>query len=364
MLLHSLADNSPERNCHRLTRTELPGNGRIPGSSQAPGRVRSVPVGKDHSEPPERPLPRSGPHFAAIAPMGPRAPEGHHPYDPRCTRRGETPPPPRPGRSARRRHRAHPERRIGGGRPDVRGHRPLHLPVPLRHGTGGRRGEGGPPRHGPGRGDDPPAGRLRRGAPAPVGAHAVHRPGGGHPLGHRRTDRTQHQRRPHRRCLLAAARSPRGRLTPQGEGENGSENTDADGVVLTATGEVPTVAFGTPGPATLAPAGLTLTLASFAEDGAPTTPPHLTVVCAPADDKERPLARITVRDGASPTTPARTPPPPARTRPNPPRRPSARPPAWTRTPTGRSRTSPRRGSKRSTTRTPAAARSRSRPSGS
>ncbi|MFJ9571440.1 DUF6801 domain-containing protein [Streptomyces bacillaris] len=98
--------------------------------------------------------------------------------------------------------------------------------------------------------------------------------------------------------------APEVALPPQGEGENGSENTDADGVVLTATGEVPTVAFGTPDPATLAPAGLTLTLASFTEDGAPTTPPHLTVVCAPADDKERPLARITVRDGASPTTPA------------------------------------------------------------
>ncbi len=157
--------------------------------------------------------------------------------------------------------------------------------------------------------------------------------------------------------------APEVALPPQDEGEKG-EDKDTDGVVLTATGEVPTVAFGTPGPATLAPAGLTLTLSSFTEDGAPTTPPHLTVVCAPADDEERPLARITVRDGAGPASPHRTPPPPARTRPNPPRRPSARPPAWTRTPTARSRTSPRRGSKPSTTRTPAAAPSRSRPSGS
>lgn len=93
--------------------------------------------------------------------------------------------------------------------------------------------------------------------------------------------------------------APEVALPPPGEGEK-----DPDGVVLTATGEVPTVAFGTPGPATLAPAGLTLTLSSFTEGGAPTAPPHLTVVCAPADDQERSLARITVRDGAGPTTPA------------------------------------------------------------
>ncbi|MFJ9978102.1 DUF6801 domain-containing protein [Streptomyces cyaneofuscatus] len=88
-------------------------------------------------------------------------------------------------------------------------------------------------------------------------------------------------------------------LPPEGE--------DEDGVVFTATGDVPTVAFGSPGRATIAPAALSLTLASFTEDGAPTTPPELTVVCERADDEERPLARITVRDSAGPTTPAPTP---------------------------------------------------------
>ncbi|WP_411080373.1 DUF6801 domain-containing protein [Streptomyces sp. cmx-18-6] len=83
------------------------------------------------------------------------------------------------------------------------------------------------------------------------------------------------------------------------------------GPVLTATGDVPTVAFGSPGEAAITPAGLTLVLASFTEDGAPTSPPELTVACEPADDEERPLARITVRDGASPTAPAPGPSDPA-----------------------------------------------------
>ncbi|MFE7481097.1 DUF6801 domain-containing protein [Streptomyces sp. NPDC057552] len=99
------------------------------------------------------------------------------------------------------------------------------------------------------------------------------------------------------------------------------------GAVLAATGDVPTVAFGSPGPATLAPAGLTLTLASFTEDGAPTTPPELTVACEPADDEERPLARITVRDSAGPTAPAPPPddPAPGKETPEPPAPPA--PPA-------------------------------------
>lgn len=83
------------------------------------------------------------------------------------------------------------------------------------------------------------------------------------------------------------------------------------GVVLAATGDVPTVAFGSPGRATIAPAGLGLTLASFTEDGTPTTPAELTVACEPADDEERPLARVTVRDGAAPATPAPGPSAPA-----------------------------------------------------
>ncbi|MEU0159718.1 DUF6801 domain-containing protein [Streptomyces sp. NPDC006261] len=78
---------------------------------------------------------------------------------------------------------------------------------------------------------------------------------------------------------------------------------DEDGVVLTATGDVPTIAFGSPGPATITPAALSLTLASFTEDGTPTSPPELTVVCEPADDEEHPLARITVRDSAGPRPP-------------------------------------------------------------
>ncbi|MFC9029436.1 DUF6801 domain-containing protein [Streptomyces arboris] len=92
-------------------------------------------------------------------------------------------------------------------------------------------------------------------------------------------------------------------LPPEGE----DEDEDEGGVVLAATGDVPTVAFGSPGPATITPAALSLTLASFTEDGAPTTPPELAVVCERADDEERPLARITVRDSAGPATPAPTP---------------------------------------------------------
>ncbi|NYS17733.1 hypothetical protein HFP43_04270 [Streptomyces sp. SJ1-7] len=85
-------------------------------------------------------------------------------------------------------------------------------------------------------------------------------------------------------------------LPPEGEGE--------DGVGLAATGDVPTVAFGTPGRATIAPAALSLTFASFTQDGTATSPPQLTVACEPADDEQRPLARITVRDSAGPTAPA------------------------------------------------------------
>ncbi|NEE51456.1 hypothetical protein G3M55_43490, partial [Streptomyces sp. SID8455] len=51
----------------------------------------------------------------------------------------------------------------------------------------------------------------------------------------------------------------------EGEEQGGGEGDGqgAGGVVLTATGDVPTVAFGSPGRATITPAGLGLTLASF-----------------------------------------------------------------------------------------------------
>ncbi|WP_405386983.1 hypothetical protein OG596_03990 [Streptomyces sp. NBC_01102] len=67
------------------------------------------------------------------------------------------------------------------------------------------------------------------------------------------------------------------------------------GVVLTATGDVPTVSFGSPGQAVLAPAGLGLALSALTAEGAPTTPPGLDVSCEPAEGEESTLAGITVR---------------------------------------------------------------------
>ncbi|MEW1614975.1 MULTISPECIES: DUF6801 domain-containing protein [unclassified Streptomyces] len=106
-------------------------------------------------------------------------------------------------------------------------------------------------------------------------------------------------------------RAPAVALPTTGEGEGGEEAGGEGGVVLAATGDVPTVAFGSPGRATVTPAALNLTLASFTQDGTPTSPPKFTVACEPADDEERPLAGITVRDGAGPTAPAPGPSDPA-----------------------------------------------------
>ncbi|MFE7756821.1 DUF6801 domain-containing protein [Streptomyces sp. NPDC057429] len=67
------------------------------------------------------------------------------------------------------------------------------------------------------------------------------------------------------------------------------------GLVLTATGDVPTVSFGGPGQAVLAPAGLDLALSALTAEGGPTAPPGLDVSCEPARGQESTLAEITVR---------------------------------------------------------------------
>lgn len=79
---------------------------------------------------------------------------------------------------------------------------------------------------------------------------------------------------------------------------------DGGGLALTATGDVPTVSFGSPGRATLAPAELALSLSSLTGAGEPTTPPGLDVVCEPAPGQEPELAAITVRGDSTPTAPA------------------------------------------------------------
>ncbi|MFJ4965242.1 DUF6801 domain-containing protein [Streptomyces sp. NPDC088729] len=82
-------------------------------------------------------------------------------------------------------------------------------------------------------------------------------------------------------------------------------------VVLTATGEVPTVAFGASGRATIAPAALALTLSPRKADGEPTTPAELAVTCEPVDGEQAELARIAVRDAAGPAAPGPDEKPPA-----------------------------------------------------
>ncbi|NEE44962.1 hypothetical protein G3M55_10115, partial [Streptomyces sp. SID8455] len=67
--------------------------------------------------------------------------------------------------------------------------------------------------------------------------------------------------------------------------------------------------------------GLGLTLASFTQDGTPTSPPELAVTCEPADEEERPLARITVRDSAGPTAPSPSDPAPGEGASEPPAKP-------------------------------------------
>ncbi|MFI7286117.1 DUF6801 domain-containing protein [Streptomyces anulatus] len=79
---------------------------------------------------------------------------------------------------------------------------------------------------------------------------------------------------------------------------------DGGALALTATGDVPTVSFGSPGRATLAPAGLALSLSSLTGAGEPTTPPGLDVSCEPAPGQEPELAAITIRGDSDPTAPA------------------------------------------------------------
>jgi hypothetical protein len=79
---------------------------------------------------------------------------------------------------------------------------------------------------------------------------------------------------------------------------------DEGELALTATGDVPTVSFGSPGRATLAPAALGLSLSSLTEDGGPTTPPELDVACEPVPGQEPELAAVTVRGDSDPTAPA------------------------------------------------------------
>ncbi|CAM5339811.1 DUF6801 domain-containing protein [Streptomyces griseus] len=79
---------------------------------------------------------------------------------------------------------------------------------------------------------------------------------------------------------------------------------DEGELALTATGDVPTVAFGSPGRATLAPEGLTLALSSRTADGEPTEPPGLDVACEPVPGQEPELAAITIRGDTDPTAPA------------------------------------------------------------
>ncbi|RPK88643.1 MULTISPECIES: DUF6801 domain-containing protein [Streptomyces] len=79
---------------------------------------------------------------------------------------------------------------------------------------------------------------------------------------------------------------------------------DEGELALTATGDVPTVSFGSPGRATLAPAALALSLASRTEAGEPTAPPGLDVACEPVPGQEPELTAITVRGDTDPTAPA------------------------------------------------------------
>ncbi|MFE3664688.1 DUF6801 domain-containing protein [Streptomyces sp. NPDC059164] len=109
-----------------------------------------------------------------------------------------------------------------------------------------------------------------------------------------------------------------------GEGADGGEGQGEDegqaGLTLTATGDVPTVAFGSPGRATLTPGALALALTSLTGAGVPTTPPGLDVACTPAPGQEPELAAIAIRGDQDPSSPAPRPgesdsapePPPAR----------------------------------------------------
>ncbi|PVC79912.1 DUF6801 domain-containing protein [Streptomyces sp. CS131] len=94
--------------------------------------------------------------------------------------------------------------------------------------------------------------------------------------------------------------APPADLPTPGEGDS----QDPGALTLTATGDVPTVAFGSPGRATLAPDALALALTSLTESGEPTTPPGLDVACTPAPGQEPELAAIAIRGDQDPTAPA------------------------------------------------------------
>ncbi|MEU6617894.1 DUF6801 domain-containing protein [Streptomyces parvus] len=94
--------------------------------------------------------------------------------------------------------------------------------------------------------------------------------------------------------------APPADLPAPGEGDG----QEPGALTLTATGDVPTVAFGSPGRATLAPDALALALTSLTESGEPTTPPGLDVACAPAPGQEPELAAIAIRGDQDPTAPA------------------------------------------------------------
>ncbi|MET8879537.1 DUF6801 domain-containing protein [Streptomyces rubiginosohelvolus] len=96
--------------------------------------------------------------------------------------------------------------------------------------------------------------------------------------------------------------APPAELPTPGEGEGDSQDPGA--LTLIATGDVPTVTFGSPGRATLAPDALDLALTSLTEAGEPTTPPGLDVACTPAPGQEPELAAIAIRGDQDPTAPA------------------------------------------------------------
>ncbi|MGW8886585.1 DUF6801 domain-containing protein [Streptomyces sp. NPDC055749] len=75
------------------------------------------------------------------------------------------------------------------------------------------------------------------------------------------------------------------------------------GAVLVARGDVPTVSFGSPGRATLAPMALDLDFTTLTAEGAPTAPPGLAVHCEPAGEQGGTLGAITVRGSTDPVVP-------------------------------------------------------------
>ncbi|MFF8375426.1 DUF6801 domain-containing protein [Streptomyces sp. NPDC015661] len=83
-------------------------------------------------------------------------------------------------------------------------------------------------------------------------------------------------------------------------------------LVLTTTGDVPTLTTGTAGDLTLTAAGLTLDLAPSTDAGAPTTPTSVSVTCTPGRDAEGRTLLATVPVGADTGTgEPSTPPPPS-----------------------------------------------------